>query len=50
MAKLLAPYLFRWREVGAKSDLERLMLVLEYLPDEGLMQELEEQRKGGRDD
>jgi len=50
MAKLLAPYLFRWREVEAKSDLERLMLVLEYLPDEGLMQKLEEQRKGGRDD
>ena len=49
MAKLLAPYLFRWREVEAKSDLERLMLVLEYLPDEGLMQKLEEQRKGGAD-
>jgi len=50
MAKLLAPYLFRWREVEAKSDLERLMLVLEYLPDEGLMRKLEEQRKGSRDD
>jgi hypothetical protein len=50
MAKLLAPYLFTWKEVDAKSDLERLMLVLEHLPDEGLMQKLEGQRKWGRDD
>jgi hypothetical protein len=50
MAKLLVPYLFTWREVEAKSDLERLMLVLDHLPDEGLMQELEEQRKWGRND
>jgi hypothetical protein len=50
MAKLLAPYLFTWKEVEAKSDLERLRLVLKHLPDEGLMQQLEEQRKGGRDD
>jgi len=50
MAKLLSPYLFTWKEVEAKSDLERLMLVLEHLPDEGLMQKLEEQRKRGRDD
>ena len=44
MAKLIAPYLFTWREVEARSDLERLGLVLEHLPDEGLMQKLEEQR------
>src|SRR4030042_1238431 len=50
MAKLLTPYLFTWKEVEAKSDLERLMLVLEHLPDEGLMQKLEEQRKWGRND
>jgi hypothetical protein len=50
MAKLLAPYLFTWREVEAKSDLERLMLVLEHLPDEGLVRKLEEQRKWGRND
>ncbi len=50
MAKLVAPYLFTWKDVGAKSDLERLMLVLEHLPDERLMQTLEEQRKWGRDD
>jgi hypothetical protein len=50
MAKLLAPYLFTWREVEAKSDIERLMLVLGHLPDEGLVRKLEEHRKWGRDD
>ena len=50
MAKLLAPYLFTWKEVEARSDLERLILVLEHLPDEGLMEKLEKQRKWGRDD
>ena len=50
MAKLIRPYLFTWREVEARSDLERLMLVLEHIPDEGLMSELEGQRKWGRDD
>jgi len=49
MAKLVAPYLFTWKDVEAKSDLERLMLVLEHLPDEELMQKLEEQRKWGAD-
>ena len=50
MARLLAPYLFTWKEVEARSDLERLLLVLEHLPDEGLMKKLEKQRKWGRDD
>ena len=50
MARLLAPYLFTWKEVEVKSDLERLMLVLEHLPDEALMKKLEEHRKWGRDD
>ena len=50
MAKLLVPYLFKWQDVEAKSDLERLRLVLEYLPDEGLMKKLEVQRDKGRDD
>jgi len=50
MARLLAPYLFTWKEVEVKSDLERLMLVLEHLPDEDLMKKLEEHRKWGRDD
>ena len=37
MAKLLVPYLFKWQEVEAKSDLERLRLVLDHLADEALM-------------
>ena len=50
MAKLLVPYLFKWQEVEAKSDLERLRLVLEHLPDEALMKKLEAHRNKGRDD
>jgi hypothetical protein len=50
MAKLMTPYLFTWKEVEAKSDLERLRLVLEHLPDERLMHEMEEHRKWGRND
>jgi Transposase DDE domain/Transposase domain (DUF772) len=50
MARLLVPYLFKWQEVEAKSDLERLRLVLEHLPDEGLMKKLEAHRNKGRDD
>jgi hypothetical protein len=50
MAKLLVPYLFKWRDVEARSDLERLRLVLEHLPDERLMENLEKHRKWGRDD
>ena len=50
MAKLITPYLFRWEEVEAKSDLERLRLVLDHLPDEELMGKLEKHRKWGRDD
>jgi hypothetical protein len=50
MAKLLVPYLFKWQEVEAKSDLERLRLVLDYLPDEALMRKLEGHRNKGRDD
>jgi hypothetical protein len=50
MAKLLVPYLFKWQEVEAKSDLERLRLVLDHLPDEALMSKLEVHRDKGRDD
>ena len=50
MAKLLVPYLFKWQDVEVKSDLERLRLVLEHLPDERLMENLEKHRKWGRDD
>lgn len=50
MAKLLVAYLFKWQDVEAKSDLERLRLVVNHLPDEALMSKLEGHRKWGRDD
>jgi len=50
MAKLIIPYLFRWREVEARSDLERLRLVLDHIGDEELMRKLEEHRKWGRNE
>jgi len=50
MAKLLVPYLFKWQDVEVRSDLERLRLVVDYLPDEALMEKLEKHRKRGRDD
>ena len=49
MAKLIIPYLFTWQEVEARSDLERLRLVLDHIGDEGLMRKLEDHRKWGRD-
>ena len=42
--------LFGWKEIEELKDLERLRLVLEYMPDEELMKKLERERKNGRDD
>jgi len=42
--------LFGWREIEELGDLERLRLVLEYMPDEELMRQLEIERYKGRDD
>lgn len=39
-----------WDEIESLGDLERLRLVTEYMPDEGLMDKLERERKNGRDD
>jgi hypothetical protein len=39
-----------WTELEILGDLERLRLVLEYMPDENLMQHLERERFKGRDD
>ncbi len=50
MAKLMTPYLFTWEEMEAKSDLERLKLVLDHIGDEELMRKMEEHRKWGRDE
>jgi hypothetical protein len=41
---------FVWDEIEKLGDLERLQLVLEYMPDEELMQTLERERGKGRDD
>jgi hypothetical protein len=32
------------------GNLERLKIILEYMPDDGLMQKLESERRNGRDD
>lgn len=42
--------MFVWNEIEELGDLERLRLVLEYIPDEKLMRKLEKERKKGRDD
>ena len=42
--------LFCWKNVKSSSDLDRLRLVLESLPDEALMVKLEAHRGKGRDD
>lgn len=41
---------FDWKQLEAASDLERLEMVLEAIPDEELMRKLEAARKGRRDD
>ena len=50
MAIIHQPQLFSWEDIEAHSDLHRLHMVLEALPDEPLMQTLEAERKGRRDD
>ena len=50
MAIIPQKQLFGWREVDELGDLQRLLLVLNYLPDEELMKKLEQERGRGRDD
>ena len=50
MASIPQPELFSWEHVEASSDLDRLRMALESMPDEALMRALEEERKGRRDD
>src|SRR5690625_2001301 len=42
--------LFSWDDLEELGDLDRLRLVIEYLPDENLMKILESERKNGRND
>ena len=50
MAQIPQAYLFDWTQVEAASDLDRLRLVLEVVPDEPLVQALEAARDRGRND
>lgn len=50
MATIPQPTLFSWKEIENLSDIFRLKLVLESMPDEDLMLKLESQRGKGRDD
>jgi len=50
MATIPQRQLFSWQEIEELGDLERLRLVLDYLPDESLMRILERNRGRGRDD
>ena len=44
------PTLFSWDAVEAQSDLERLRLALDYLPDQAIIEALQAQRGRGRND
>jgi hypothetical protein len=50
MAIIPQKQLFSWKEIENLADLQRLSLLLKYLPDEPLMQTLEAERNKGRDD
>lgn len=50
MAIIPQKQLFGWQEIDQLGDLERLLLVVNHLPDEKLMQKLEHDRGKGRDD
>ena len=50
MATIIQPSMFSWKDIEADSDLNRLLLVLSVLPDEGFVSLLEQRRGRGRDD
>ena len=50
MAIIAQAYMFSWEQIDAASDLGRLRLVLEVIPDEALVAKLETDRGHGRDD
>ena len=50
MAIIPQSRLFSWKQIEARSDLDRLRMVLEVIPDEGLMRKMEGFRGKGRDD
>ena len=50
MAKIIQQKIFSWKDVEASGELERLKMVMEAIPDGELMEALEADRKGRRDD
>ena len=50
MAMIPQPHLFGWAEMQGLGDLERLMCVLDAMPDERLMRKLEDDRGRGRNE
>ena len=50
MAIIPQKSLFGWKEIDGLGDLERLILLLEALPDESLVKTLEKERFRGRND
>ncbi len=42
--------LFSWKDIDSLGDLERLQLILNFLPDENLIRLLEKKRGNGRND
>ena len=50
MARIPQPSLLIWNQIDAASDLNRLRLVFDAIPDEPLMQTLEQKRGNGRDE
>jgi len=50
MAIIPQKQLFGWKEVDELGDLQRLLLVINNLPDEKLMKKLEQVRGKGRND
>ena len=50
MAHIIQQTLFSWKDVERSGELERLRMVIEVLPDDDLMNSLEAERKGRRDD
>ena len=49
MTTILQKPLFSWEDLDRSSDLDRLQLVLEYLPDDAIVRALEAERGRGRD-
>lgn len=50
MAEIIQQKIFSWKDIERSGELERLRMVIEVIPDEGLMKDLEVERKGRRDD